>query len=143
MAIRPSKRPTRETRERVKRLRTNATEPEKILWNALRARNVGGLKFRRQHPIEPYVADYYCAEAKLIIELDGESHNGREDYDSRRDASFRELGLTVLRVTNDDAISNIDGVAAAILRAAYTKLGRPLPSDKSLPFPLPSREGEN
>jgi very-short-patch-repair endonuclease len=128
MAIRPSKRPTRETRERVKRLRTNATEPEKILWNALRARNIGGLKFRRQHPIEPYVADYYCAEATLIIELDGESHNDREDYDARRDAYFCKLGLTVMRVTNDEVIRNIDGVAVAILKAAYTKLGRPLPS---------------
>jgi very-short-patch-repair endonuclease len=126
MAIRPSKRPSRETRERVKRLRVNSTELEKILWDALRGRKVGGLKFRRQHPIEPYIADYYCADAKLIVELDGESHNGREDYDDRREAHFRSLGLTVMRVTNYDVITNIDGVAAAIFKAAYTKLGRAL-----------------
>jgi very-short-patch-repair endonuclease len=129
MTIRPSKRPSRETRERVKRLRTNSTEPEKILWNALRARTIGGLKFRRQHPIEPYIADYYCAEAKLIVELDGESRNGREDYDARRDAYFRELGLTVMRLTNHDVVTNIDGVAAAIMKAAFTKLGKPLPAN--------------
>jgi very-short-patch-repair endonuclease len=129
MTIRPSKRPSRVTKDRVKRLRTHATEPEKILWDALRARNVGGLKFRRQHPIEPYIADYYCAEAMLVVELDGESHNDRQDYDARRDECFRKLGLTVMRLTNHDVITNIDGVATAILTAAFTKMGKPLPRD--------------
>ena len=79
------------------------------------------------HPIGPFIADFVCYEAKLIVELDGESHNGREDYDARRDAYFRELGLTVMRVTSDDVITNMYGVATAILRAAYTKMGTPLP----------------
>ena len=127
MTIRPSRRPSRETKERVKQLRVYATEPEKILWDALRARNVGGLKFRRQHPIEPYIADFYCADARIVVELDGESHNGREEYDAQRDKYFADAGLTVMRVTNQDVVTNIDGVAAAILKAAFTKLGRPLP----------------
>jgi very-short-patch-repair endonuclease len=127
MAIRPSKRPSRETKERVKQLRVNATEPEKVLWDALRARNVGGLKFRRQHPVQPFIADFYCAEARLVVELDGDSHNCREEYDAQRDKFFHDTGLTVMRVTNRDVVTNIDGVAAAILKAAFTKLGRPLP----------------
>lgn len=127
MTIRPSQRPSKEIRERVKRLRTNATEPEKLLWSILRSRNLGELKFRRQHPIEPYVVDFYCTEAALVIELDGESHNGRQQYDAARDLFLRSSGLTVMRVTNDDVVTNIDGVAAAIAKAAFTKLGRPVP----------------
>ena len=127
MTIRPSKRPTKETKNRVKHIRVNSTEPEKILWSALRAKKVGDPKFRRQHPIEPYIADFYCADARLVIELDGDSHNDREDYDAQRDAYLRDLGLTVMRVTNNDVLTNIDGAASAILKAAFTKLGRPLP----------------
>jgi len=93
----------------------------------LRGRNIGGLKFRRQHPIEPYIVDFYCAIASLIVELDGESHDGREAYDSRRSKFLKSLGLTVMRVTNDQVLDNLDGVAAAIQKAAFTKLGRPLP----------------
>ena len=93
----------------------------------LRGRNVGGLKFRRQYPIEPFIVDFYCAEADLIIELDGESHDGRENYDRDRSAFLRRIGLTVMRVSNDEVINNLEGVAAAIQKAAFTKLGKPLP----------------
>ncbi len=127
MTIRPSKRPTEQTRFRAKQLRENSTQPEKILWSALRGRNIGGLKFRRQHPIEPFIVDFYCAEARLVIELDGESHNGREEYDQQRTKHLHEIGLTVFRISNDDVLSNLEGVAEAILKAAYTKLGKPLP----------------
>jgi very-short-patch-repair endonuclease len=85
------------------------------------------LKFGRQHPIEPYIVDYYCAQARLVIELDGRSHDDRAEYDAQRSQFFRDVGLTVMRVSNDDVLTNIDGVATAILRAAFTKLGKPLP----------------
>jgi len=127
MPIRPSKRPSDETKKRAKELRSNSTVPERILWDALRGRNVGGLKFRRQHPIEPYIVDYYCADARLVVELDGDSHNGREEYDRERSDHLRRLGLTIMRVANDDVSNNLDGVAEAIRLAAYTKLGKPLP----------------
>ncbi|NOZ41268.1 MAG: endonuclease domain-containing protein [Planctomycetes bacterium] len=127
MTIRPSKRPSEQTRSRVKQLRRNATQPEKILWSALRGRNIGGLKFRRQHPLEPYIVDFYCAEARLVIELDGESHNGREEHDFQRTKYLQEKGLTVFRITNDDVFDNLERVAEAILKAAFTKLGKPLP----------------
>jgi len=85
------------------------------------------LKFRRQHPIEPYIVDFYCAEAELILELDGRSHDGKAVYDEKRSAVFFRLGLTVFRIPNDEVLNNIDGVAAAIQKAAFTKLGKPLP----------------
>jgi very-short-patch-repair endonuclease len=127
MSIRPSKRPSEETKLRVQALRKNATQPERILWSILRGRQLGELKFRRQHPIEPYIVDFYCAEARLVIELDGESHHGRETYDEERSKYLRALGLTVFRISNDDVIGNLEGVGTAILKAAFTKLGKPLP----------------
>lgn len=94
------------------------TKAERILWSALSGRKCGGRKFRRQHPIEPYIVDFDCAEANLVVELDGESHEHRQGYDRRRDLYLEELGLRIMRVTNDDVLDNLDGVAEAILRAA-------------------------
>ena len=127
MAIRPLRRVSEQTRERAIELRHGATGPEKILWSALRARQVDGLKFRRQHPIEPYVVDFYCAEAKLVVELDGESHEGRQAYDEQRTVFLRSLGLKVFRVANDDVVENLEGVVEAILRIVDGPGRRPLP----------------
>jgi len=118
------KRASAETRDRALQLRRDATAPERILWSVLGARKLGGLKFRRQHPIEPYIVDFYCASAKLIVELDGDSHDGREDYDQRREAFLRNLGFKVVRVSNDEVLNNLDGVAEYIFREAG---GKPLP----------------
>ncbi|MCG8449889.1 MAG: endonuclease domain-containing protein [Pirellulales bacterium] len=126
MTIRPSKRPTETTKQRAKSLRANATEPERILWSALRGRQVGGLKFRRQHPIEPYIVDYYCAEASLVVELDGRSHDEKIEYDNQRSAKLRKLGLTIMRVPNEEVVDNLEAVCEAIQRAAFTKIGKPL-----------------
>jgi ATP-dependent DNA helicase RecQ len=104
------------THDRAKQLRRDATAPERILWSALRSRKLGGLKFRRQHPIEPYIVDFFCATAKLIVELDGESHDGREQYDRRRDAFLRSLGFKIIRISNDDVLETLDGVAEFIYR---------------------------
>ncbi|MCA9234443.1 MAG: endonuclease domain-containing protein [Planctomycetales bacterium] len=106
------------TRERATALRRQATAPERILWSALRSRSLDGLKFRRQHPIEPYIVDFYCAEVQLIVELDGESHNGREDYDRQRSEYLGRLGFRVIRVSNDDVLHNLEGAVAYILRIA-------------------------
>ena len=127
MPIRPSNRPTERTRERAKELRKHASFPEKRLWGILQSRKLGGLKFRRQHPVEPYIVDFYCPEAALVIEVDGKSHAGRKEYDDQRTAFLKSRGLTVLRVHNDDVLENLDGVAHAILKAAFNKLGRSFP----------------
>ena len=125
MTLRPLKRVTNQTRKRAVELRRVATEPEKLLWSILSRRQLGGLKFRRQHPIEPYIVDFYCASANFAIELDGESHEGRQDYDQLRTKFLSGLGLTIFRVTNDEVLNNLEGVAEAILREATAN--KPLP----------------
>lgn len=105
------------TRQRAAALRRNATSPEKLLWSMLRAKNLAGLKFRRQHAIEPYIVDFYCAAERLIIELDGESHEGREAYDAKRQAMIESKGYSVLRFTNDEVMDNLDGVLESVLQA--------------------------
>lgn len=128
MTIRPLKRVTNKTRSRAIQLRRNVTEPERLLWSVLCRRQLGGLKFRRQHPIEPYIVDFYCASARLIVELDGESHEGRQDYDKEREAHLLRLGLKIFRVTNDDVLKNLEGVALAILREADVNAEEPSPN---------------
>ena len=128
MAIRPLKRATNQTRRRAIDLRRKATQPKQILWSILCRRKLGGLKFRRQHPIEPYIVDYYCASAKLIVELDGESHEGRQSYDEQRQTHLRNLGLKIVRVLNDDVLNNLDGVAEFLLREATMSNVEPSPS---------------
>src|SRR5687768_6144677 len=123
-----------ETRQRAKQLRRAATVPEKLLWSVLRGRQLAGFKFRRQHPIEPYVADFYCTVASLIVELDGESHNEREDYDRRRESNLRERGMHIFRVTNDDVMNNLEGVAEGILRELMRLRGGRCPSPNPSPW---------
>jgi very-short-patch-repair endonuclease len=93
--------------------------PEAYLWRVLRQRP-DGLKFRRQHPFERYTADFYCAAAKLVVEIDGTSHDmgDNPERDLRRDASMREQGLQVLRFTADDVMKDVESVVTAILLAA-------------------------
>jgi very-short-patch-repair endonuclease len=90
-----------------------------MLWSLPSGRKLDGLKFRRQHPIEPYIVDYYCADERLVVELDGKSHNETAEYDSQRSKFLAGLGLTVMRVTNDDVVTNLEGVAEGILRVVY------------------------
>ncbi len=95
------------------------TLPEVLLWQRLRRRQ-GGVKFRRQHPIGRYVADFYCPAARLVIEIDGEIHNrgDRPAHDIRRDALLRENGLNILRIAAADVLRDADEVAEAIALAA-------------------------
>lgn len=85
--------------ELCRKLRVEGTEPEKMLWQCLRGRGFAGLKFRRQHPIGRYIADFYCAEAKLVLELDGPHHEDLEEreYDAIRDEYLNARGLRILR----------------------------------------------
>ena len=93
--------------------------PEAYLWQALRGRP-DGLKFRRQHPFERYTADFYCAAAKIVVEIDGLSHGMGDNpqRDHRRDAWLRQQGLQVLRFNADDVIKDVESVITAILLAA-------------------------
>jgi very-short-patch-repair endonuclease len=93
------------------------------MWETLRDRRLAGIKFRRQSPISIFVADFYCARLKLVVELDGEVHSDRHQaaHDENRDFYLRSLGCTILRFPNRDLFQNREAVLTQILEAA-TKL---------------------
>ena len=107
---------------RARRLRREMTQAEKLLWSVLRNRGLGGLKFRRQYPIGSYVVDFYCHEIRLVVEVDGESHEGRQEADKQRQEFLEAFGYRVFRVTNDDVLKNLEGVALGIAKFAGLNL---------------------
>jgi len=113
---------------RAKRLRRTSTGAEAILWNRLRDRQVLGLKFRRQAPIGPYIADFFCHELRLVVEIDGGVHAEvrQISHDVNRDANLRALGYRVLRFTNQQIEEEIDLVLAAIRRLKLKRSVSPL-----------------
>jgi len=98
-------------------LRKNPTDAERHLWNHLRARRLNGFKFRRQRPFGPYVCDFICLEASVVVELDGSQHAEQIVYDMNRDAFFRSYGLRVIRFWNVDVLSKTEIVLETILAA--------------------------
>jgi very-short-patch-repair endonuclease len=97
-------------------LKQNLTVAEFMLWEALRGRRLNGFKFRRQHPINKFIADFYCHEPKLIIELDGGIHELKEnkEYDIERSEELERLGIKVIRFKNEDVLGNLDWVLKQI-----------------------------
>ena len=89
---------------------------EAVMWNALRSLKPLGLHFRRQVPLGRYYADFACHHPKLVIEIDGATHDSR-DYDAARDAFMEAEGYRVLRVSNEDVLRNVDGVMKTVLLA--------------------------
>ena len=103
-----------EKREFARRMRRMSTEAEDRLWQELRGRRLDGIKVRRQVPFDPYVADFLCAEAMLVIEVDGSQHGGAT-RDERRTRFFKAKGYRVLRFWNDEVLREIDAVCATII----------------------------
>lgn len=97
-------------------LRHNAPTSERILWAHLRNRNILGYKFRRQYSIGPYIADFYCHQARLVIEIDGQSHETLEGrrHDAKRDDYMRYFNLRVIRFSNQEVYQGLDRVLAII-----------------------------
>ncbi|WP_334177770.1 DUF559 domain-containing protein [Pseudoxanthomonas sp.] len=136
--------------ERERHLRREQTEAERRLWWRLRNRRLQGWKFRRQHRIGPYFADFACLEAGLVIELDGSQHLERRQYDRTRTEHLKHEGFDVLRFWNDDVLRETDAVLAAILTALapHPASGHLLPASGekekpaavTTPFSLRSRE---
>jgi very-short-patch-repair endonuclease len=93
-----------------KRLRRNQTDAERVLWFRLRDRRLAGCKFKRQVPIDRYVVDFFCAEAKLIVEIDGGQHDQQRERDSDRTATLEAMGYLVLRFWNNEVMQNTAGV---------------------------------
>ena len=130
------------TQRRAKSLRSEMSLPEVLLWQALRTRP-GGLKFRRQHPAGRYVLDFFCAQLRLAVEIDGEAHNRdeRSVQDGKRDAQLRAQGVRVLRVPASDVLADVGGVVERILAEASRILGeRPLHHAPHGPPPLPGED---
>ncbi|MBU2082041.1 endonuclease domain-containing protein [Patescibacteria group bacterium] len=91
--------------------RKNPTQAEKKIWfEVLRSKQFENYKFLRQKPLDKFIADFYCAELMLVIEIDGDSHAAQEEYDILRSEKLDAYGIKVIRYTNGDIISNIDGV---------------------------------
>jgi very-short-patch-repair endonuclease len=91
-------------------LRRDASPPERVLWSRLRAGRFFGVKFKRQHPIGPYVVDFYCSGAALVIEVDGRVHEDRGEQDAARNAWMRERRLRVMRIPAVEVSRNLDNV---------------------------------
>jgi very-short-patch-repair endonuclease len=105
-------------RQRARELRRKQTPAEQRLWQRLRASQLAGHKFRRQHPIGRFIVDFYCAAARLVVEVDGDIH-ARDDqaaYDAARTEWLEDAGCHVLRVTNHDVRHRLDAVLEQILR---------------------------
>lgn len=95
--------------------RVNQTHQENLLWEKLSGKKINGLKFRRQFPIERYIADFYNHSNKLIIEVDGEIHNHRKEYDKNRENYLKACGYVVLRFTNNQIENDIEKVIETII----------------------------
>jgi adenine-specific DNA-methyltransferase len=116
-------------------MRREPSHAERLLWSPLRADQFFGMRFRRQFRIDYSIIDFYCAAARLAIEVDGDSHADRELYDEKRTALLKTHGVRVVRFTNDEVIGNIDGVLESLEYAVTAKQG---PS----PVPSPRVQGE-
>jgi very-short-patch-repair endonuclease len=101
--------------ERARLMRHGAAPAEQKLWWCLRARRLDGLKFKRQHPVGPFVADFYCAEHRLVLEADGASHVDRTEYDEARTRWLNDHGYRVVRYENGDVHEHLDAVLEDIL----------------------------
>ena len=104
---------------RRRELRGCGTEAERLLWRLLRGRQFAGVKFRRQHPIGPYIVDFHCVEGRLAVELDGSQHFTTEGaaYDKRRTAFLAKRGIRVVRFTNLELFEEPDGVLEVLRKS--------------------------
>jgi len=102
---------------RAKELRRTMTPEEKILWRHLRTNRLAGLHFRRQQVIDGFIADFYCHQSGLVVELDGAVHQTQKNYDAKRDRALSQRKLRTLRIKNGEIRENLEAVLARILEA--------------------------
>jgi very-short-patch-repair endonuclease len=121
---------------RARKLRRDLSLPEVLLWDCLRGNRLDGLRFRRQHPVGPYVLDFYCPAARLAVEVDGIQHDhpGQMAHDKRRDGWLREQGIQVMRIAATDVLNDqaLEGVLMMISEAAAVP---PPPPPSAVPLP--------
>jgi len=102
------------TTSKARSLRRGMTDVERLLWRAIRGKQVYACRFRRQHPIGPYIADFACIERRLVVELDGGQHQEQNTQDEQRTAYLQSLGWQILRFWNNEVLENLDGVLSTI-----------------------------
>ncbi|WP_071590839.1 endonuclease domain-containing protein [Synechococcus sp. PCC 7336] len=96
-------------------LRQRLTPAEVRLWNALKNRQINGLRFRCQHPVQGFIVDFYCPACRLVIEVDGSVHDSRGEYDTARTEKLETFGYRVLRFGNEEVMENLDKVVERIV----------------------------
>ena len=96
------------TLETARILRKRMTNCEFLLWEKLKVKQILGLRFRSQHPIDIFIADFYCHAARLVVEIDGEIHEGQIEYDDGREAEIEEYGIKIIRFTNNEILNELD-----------------------------------
>ncbi len=107
--------PTDQAKLRASALRDEITPPEKLLWSVLRNNQIDGLSFRSQHATGPYIADFYCRDARLVIEIDGKTHHGEQlEHDHHRDQWMQSSGIHVLRVQAREVFAELEAVVRTI-----------------------------
>ena len=126
---------------RSKELRWEMTPAEATLWEHLRARRLGNIRFRRQQILQGFIADFYCHEAGLVVEVDGAVHDEQRGYDADRDALLRQVGFEVVRFGNDEVFSALSGVLVRIEETCLRRV-RKRSEDLTPQPPLPQGEGE-
>jgi ATP-dependent DNA helicase RecQ len=124
--------------ELAQNLRRELSPPERLIWSRIRNRALDGLKFRRQHPFDPYVLDFYCHEARLAVELDGMSHDSQGTRDARRDAFLARHGIRTYRIAISDIYADLEEVLQGIARVAAQNLS---PSGGNVATPKASDNG--
>lgn len=105
---------TEQTQQHALKLRKRMTKAERMLWRELKEEKLDGLHFRRQQPYGPFILDFLCAKLKLVVEVDGASHEGREEYDRRRTIYLKGHGFTVIRFTNEEVYEDVESVVGRI-----------------------------
>jgi very-short-patch-repair endonuclease len=115
---------------KAKNLRKVMTDAEKLLWSALRDKQLEGFKFRRQHPIWIFIADFYCHQTKLVVELDGGIHQKSEvsEYDTNRTAEIEKFEIKVIRFKNEEVLQNLNKVLSRIKNECKSRSKTPSPA---------------
>ncbi|MFN3559561.1 MAG: endonuclease domain-containing protein [Brevundimonas sp.] len=127
------------THERARTLRRPLSPPEARLWVRVRAHRLGGFKFRRQHPVGPYILDFYCAAARLAVEIDGRCHDDpdRAAHDRSRTRWLASQGIRVIRIAAIDVKDELDGVLAFIIRVIRERIADPSVTSRRRDAPPP------
>ncbi|MGH2533301.1 MAG: endonuclease domain-containing protein [Thermomicrobiales bacterium] len=101
-----------------RQLRRRLTSAERVLWEAIKGKQLAGLRFRQQHPVGPFVLDFYCPACKLVVELDGEIHREQIEQDAYRDQHLAAYGYTIPRFRNEEVLRNLPSVLTRIAETA-------------------------